>query len=133
MFIILIPVYLCLIIRVEPQILDYQTQQMKLYPAISSAYALFFTGLSLREIYMQILDEVQSGDVSRLAEVFLRIFLQHLSAMLLYRYEVVYVIAMKWLYLSHWLLKLYVLEITESKFVVFVHNKNKSNDQLMKN
>ena len=133
MFIILIPVYLCLIIRVEPQILDYQTQQMKLFPAISSAYALFFTGLSLREIYMQILDEVQSGDVSRLAEVFLRIFLQHLSAMLLYRYEVVYVIAMKWLYLSHWLLKLYVLEITESKFVVFVHNKNKSNDQLMKN
>ena len=54
---------------------------MKLFPAISSAYALFFTGLSLREIYMQILDEVQSGDVSRLAEVFLRIYMQNLSAM----------------------------------------------------
>ena len=73
--------YLCLIIRIEPQILDYQTQQMKLFPAISSAYALFFTGLSLREIYMQILDEVQSGDVSRLAEVFLTIFLQTLLTM----------------------------------------------------
>lgn len=55
--------------RIEPQVLDYQTQQMKVFPAVSSAYALFFTGLSLRQIYTQILSEVETGDVSRLAEV----------------------------------------------------------------
>lgn len=60
---------LCSDCSIEPQVLDYQTQQIKVFPGISSAYALFFTGLTLRRIYQQILGEVQSGDVSRLAEV----------------------------------------------------------------
>jgi len=54
---------------VEPQVLDYQTQQMKVFPAISSAYAIFFTGFTLRNIYQEILSSVEAGDTSRLAEV----------------------------------------------------------------
>ena len=54
---------------IEPQILDYQTQQMKLFPAISTAYAMMFAGAALRKIYYDILAAVERGDTSRLAEV----------------------------------------------------------------
>ena len=54
---------------IEPQILDYQTQQMKLFPAISTAYAMMFAGAALRKIYYDILAAVDRGDTSRLAEV----------------------------------------------------------------
>lgn len=55
---------------VEPQVLDYQTQQMKLFPAISAAYALHFTAENFGEIFNEVQQSVVSGDVSRLAEVF---------------------------------------------------------------
>ena len=54
---------------IEPQVLDYQTQQMKLFPAISTAYALFFAGSAMRSIYMDIMSAVQAGDTSRMPEV----------------------------------------------------------------
>ena len=49
--------------------LDYQTQQMKVLPAISSAYAFLFAGLLLQEMYTEIYACVENGDTSRLAEV----------------------------------------------------------------
>ena len=55
--------------RVEPQILDYQTQQMKLFPAIATSYCYMFLSQSLWQIYYQIEAEILKGDVSRLAEV----------------------------------------------------------------
>ncbi|XP_067949519.1 peroxisomal acyl-coenzyme A oxidase 1-like isoform X2 [Watersipora subatra] len=54
---------------IEPQILDYQTQQMKLFPSISTAYAVIFTGLAVRNIYTEIYNSVQAEDISRLAEI----------------------------------------------------------------
>jgi len=42
---------------------------MKVFPAIATAYALFFTGFGLREIYREITAAVKDGDTSRLAEV----------------------------------------------------------------
>lgn len=60
---------MCGVCSVEPQVLDYQTQQMKVFPAISTAYALMLTGISLRTMYGEIYDSVQEGDTSRLAEV----------------------------------------------------------------
>lgn len=55
--------------RIEPQILDYQTQQMKLFPAICTAYALHFSGAALQSAYNDILASVGNGDMSRLSEV----------------------------------------------------------------
>ncbi|XP_067943579.1 peroxisomal acyl-coenzyme A oxidase 1-like [Watersipora subatra] len=53
----------------EPQVLDYQTQQWKLFPAISTAYAFTFTGHALYSIYKEIVSAVQAGDSSRLKEL----------------------------------------------------------------
>lgn len=55
--------------RVEPQILDYQTQQMKVFPAITAAYAFHFSAQVVRSMYFTIYDEVQSGNLTRLPEV----------------------------------------------------------------
>ena len=54
---------------VEPQILDYQTQQMKLFPAISTSYALYFTGMFVEDIYQDTMAAVKSGDTIGLPEV----------------------------------------------------------------
>ncbi|KAF6031640.1 ACOX1 [Bugula neritina] len=54
---------------IEPQILDYQTQQMKLFPAICTAYALHFSGAALQSAYNDILASVGNGDMSRLSEL----------------------------------------------------------------
>ncbi|RNA34484.1 peroxisomal acyl-coenzyme A oxidase 1 isoform X2 [Brachionus plicatilis] len=39
---------------VEPQIINYQTQQIRLFPALASAYATLFSALNLREILLSI-------------------------------------------------------------------------------
>lgn len=59
--------------RVEPQVLDYQTQQMKLFPAIATSYAFFFTGLAVKELYEKIFVAIEAGDSSRLKEVYFRL------------------------------------------------------------
>ena len=53
----------------EPQILDYQTQQYKLFPMIATAYAFLFAGSRLREIYFATNSEIQEGNVEMLPEV----------------------------------------------------------------
>ena len=55
--------------------MDYQTQQMKLLPAISTAYALIFTGVQLGVTYDEVARSIEAGDQSRVTEV--RLFNLH--------------------------------------------------------
>jgi acyl-CoA oxidase len=52
----------------EPQILDFQTQQHKLFPLLARAYAYRFAGHSVIEMFRQVMAEVQNGAFSRLIE-----------------------------------------------------------------
>ncbi|XP_015675183.1 peroxisomal acyl-coenzyme A oxidase 1 isoform X1 [Protobothrops mucrosquamatus] len=53
----------------EPQILDYQTQQYKLFPLIATAYAFHFVGSYMRDTYHRITGNIQDGDLSELPEL----------------------------------------------------------------
>ena len=53
----------------EPQVLDYQTQQYKLFTLLASAYAFWFSGLKMRETYFLLNYEIQQGNTERLPEV----------------------------------------------------------------
>ncbi|KAK2157610.1 hypothetical protein LSH36_188g07009 [Paralvinella palmiformis] len=55
--------------QLEPQILDYQTQQYKLFPILASAYAVLFTGVKMKEIYYEVDNEIQQGHTERLPEL----------------------------------------------------------------
>ncbi|KAK3795349.1 hypothetical protein RRG08_019623 [Elysia crispata] len=52
----------------EVQILDYQTQQYKLFPALASAFAIFFTSQKLISDYNRELQNLIKGDKELLAE-----------------------------------------------------------------
>ena len=49
--------------------MDYQTQQYKLLPMLASAYAFWFAGKEMRDIYFQINYEIQQGNTELLPEV----------------------------------------------------------------
>jgi len=49
--------------------LDYVTQQYKLFPVISQAYAFSAVGLHLRNLYLRLNYDIQQGNVELLAEV----------------------------------------------------------------
>nr|QFF91505.1 acyl-CoA oxidase 1 isoform 2 [Potamotrygon motoro] len=53
----------------EPQILDYQTQQYKLFPLLATAYAFRFVGNFMRDMYQRITADINDGDYSQLPEV----------------------------------------------------------------
>ncbi|XP_051888716.1 peroxisomal acyl-coenzyme A oxidase 1 isoform X2 [Pristis pectinata] len=53
----------------EPQILDYQTQQYKLFPLLATAYAFCFVGNFMRDMYHRITGDVNDGDYSQLPEL----------------------------------------------------------------
>jgi len=53
----------------EPQVLDYQTQQYKLFPLLASAYAYWLSGLKMRETYFLLNYEIQQGNTDLLPEV----------------------------------------------------------------
>ncbi|KAL7989430.1 hypothetical protein Chor_012096 [Crotalus horridus] len=53
----------------EPQILDYQTQQYKLFPLLATAYAFHFVGSYMRDTYHRITGNIQDGDLSELPEL----------------------------------------------------------------
>lgn len=55
----------------EPQILEYKTQQYKLFPQLASAYAFWFAGLKMRETYFMLNYEIQQGNTESLPEVLL--------------------------------------------------------------
>ncbi|XP_063052383.1 peroxisomal acyl-coenzyme A oxidase 1 isoform X1 [Engraulis encrasicolus] len=53
----------------EPQILDYQTQQYKLFPLLATAYAFHFVGQYMRSTYHRITGDINQGDFSELPEL----------------------------------------------------------------
>nr|QFF91504.1 acyl-CoA oxidase 1 isoform 1 [Potamotrygon motoro] len=53
----------------EPQILDYQTQQYKLFPLLATAYAFRFVGNFMRDMYQRITADINDGDYSQLPEL----------------------------------------------------------------
>ena len=53
----------------EKQILDYQTQQLKLLPLIASTYAFIQAGLYMLKLYFQCRAEIAEGDFKSLPEV----------------------------------------------------------------
>lgn len=53
----------------EPQILDFQTQQYKLFPLLATAYAFHFVGAYMKETYHRINEGIGQGDLSELPEV----------------------------------------------------------------
>jgi acyl-CoA oxidase len=53
----------------EPQIIEYQTQQYKLFPQLATAYAFYFAGLQMRETYFMLNYEIQHGNVESLPEL----------------------------------------------------------------
>ncbi|MEQ2204173.1 hypothetical protein XENOCAPTIV_009047 [Xenoophorus captivus] len=56
----------------EPQILDYQTQQYKLFPLLAMGYAFTFVSQYMTEIYHRITEHINQGDFSELPEVWTR-------------------------------------------------------------
>ncbi|MEE6525050.1 hypothetical protein FKM82_024831, partial [Ascaphus truei] len=53
----------------EPQILDFQTQQYKLFPLLATAYAFQFVGSYMNETYHRITGDIQQGNLSELPEL----------------------------------------------------------------
>uniref|UniRef100_A0A4W6F0E9 Acyl-coenzyme A oxidase n=1 Tax=Lates calcarifer TaxID=8187 RepID=A0A4W6F0E9_LATCA len=53
----------------EPQILDYQTQQYKLFPLLAMAYAFTFVGQYMKQTYHRISGDINQGDFSELPEL----------------------------------------------------------------
>uniref|UniRef100_A0A8C0LXY6 Acyl-coenzyme A oxidase n=1 Tax=Canis lupus familiaris TaxID=9615 RepID=A0A8C0LXY6_CANLF len=53
----------------EPQILDFQTQQYKLFPLLATAYAFQFVGAYMKETYHRINEDIGHGDLSELPEL----------------------------------------------------------------
>ncbi|XP_038872902.1 peroxisomal acyl-coenzyme A oxidase 1 isoform X2 [Salvelinus namaycush] len=53
----------------EPQIMDYQTQQYKLFPLLATAYAYKFVGQYMNDVYHRITGDISQGDFSELPEL----------------------------------------------------------------
>ncbi|XP_036966945.1 peroxisomal acyl-coenzyme A oxidase 1 isoform X2 [Acanthopagrus latus] len=53
----------------EPQILDFQTQQYKLFPLLATAYAFIFVGQYMKNTYSRISGDINQGDFSELPEL----------------------------------------------------------------
>ena len=53
----------------EPQILDYRTQQYKLFPYLAASFAVRFAGIQLWNMYKDVVSELAGGDLERLPEV----------------------------------------------------------------
>uniref|UniRef100_A0A4W5REA7 Acyl-coenzyme A oxidase n=1 Tax=Hucho hucho TaxID=62062 RepID=A0A4W5REA7_9TELE len=53
----------------EPQIMDYQTQQYKLFPLLATAYAYTFVGQYMNQVYHRITGDINQGDFSELPEL----------------------------------------------------------------
>ncbi|KAI1722987.1 acyl-CoA oxidase domain-containing protein [Ditylenchus destructor] len=53
----------------EVKILDYQTQQFRLFPQLARTFAFFFAGAYIRELYASTMQGVGTGDVSLLGDL----------------------------------------------------------------
>lgn len=53
----------------EAQIIDYQTQQHKLFPMLATAYALHFTGQIVYGTYLQVTSQIEEGNLDQIGEL----------------------------------------------------------------
>ena len=53
----------------EVKVLDYQTQQHRLFPAIARSYAFIFCGFETIQMYEKLQNEMNSGNVSLMADL----------------------------------------------------------------
>ncbi|KAM4842877.1 peroxisomal acyl-coenzyme A oxidase 1 isoform 1-T1 [Thomomys bottae] len=53
----------------EPQILDFQTQQYKLFPLLATAYAFQFVGRFMKDTYYRVNEGIGQGDLTELPEL----------------------------------------------------------------
>ncbi|KAM8946790.1 peroxisomal acyl-coenzyme A oxidase 1 isoform 1-T1 [Pelodytes ibericus] len=53
----------------EPQIMDFQTQQYKLFPLLATAYAFQFVGSYMSQTYHRITGDIHQGNLSELPEL----------------------------------------------------------------
>ncbi|XP_042558539.1 peroxisomal acyl-coenzyme A oxidase 1 isoform X2 [Dipodomys spectabilis] len=53
----------------EPQILDFQTQQYKLFPLLATAYAFQFVGRFMKDTYYRVNEGIDQGDLTELPEL----------------------------------------------------------------
>ena len=54
---------------VEPQILDYQTQQYRLFPLLATAYSLQLAGKFMFSTYLEINEQIERGNLEALPEL----------------------------------------------------------------
>jgi len=55
----------------ESQILDYQTQQYKIFPAIAISLAYKFAASWLWDVYNNVTSQLEQGDLEQLPEVYI--------------------------------------------------------------
>ena len=60
----------CAISEPETQVLDYQTQQFKLFPLLASAYAMKFASQYMLKLYVGVTGEIAEGNLESLPEVY---------------------------------------------------------------
>ncbi|XP_021378180.1 peroxisomal acyl-coenzyme A oxidase 1-like [Mizuhopecten yessoensis] len=53
----------------EAQIMDYQTQQYKLFPLLATAYAFHFTAQMVYGIYLQVTSQIEEGNLDQIGEL----------------------------------------------------------------
>ena len=53
----------------EPMIIEYQTQQAKLFPLLAATYAYWFIGTKIRNLYSDVQAEIMRGSTESLPEV----------------------------------------------------------------
>lgn len=53
----------------EVQVLDFQTQQMKLLPLVATAYALTFTSRNMSQFYQDVIQRIEKGALDELPQV----------------------------------------------------------------
>jgi acyl-CoA oxidase len=58
----------------EPQIIDYLTQQYKLFPNLAACFALRFNAIWLWNMYNCVTAELEDGDLDRLPEVCMLVY-----------------------------------------------------------
>ncbi|XP_062581682.1 peroxisomal acyl-coenzyme A oxidase 1-like [Saccostrea cucullata] len=54
---------------IEAQIIDYQTQQYKLFPLLATAYAMYLTGKYAENYYEEISSEIEAGNLDSLNQL----------------------------------------------------------------
>ncbi|KAL3084073.1 hypothetical protein niasHS_009206 [Heterodera schachtii] len=53
----------------EVKVLDYQTQQYRLFPQIARVYAIAFTGIYIMDMYKSVMANINAGDASLLSDL----------------------------------------------------------------